>query len=53
MILSIIIGLLIWFVLPLLLDDSIKKKKHKKALKMCCKICGMVIIVMAIIGYLF
>ena len=50
MVLSIIIGLMVWFVLPLLFENSIKKKHHKKALRMCCKICGIAIVVMAIIS---
>jgi hypothetical protein len=50
MILSIIIGLLVWFVLPILLENTIKKKRYRKALRMSCKICGIAIIVMAVIG---
>ena len=30
--------------------NSIRKKHHKKALKMCCKISGIAIVVMAIIS---
>ena len=50
MVLSIIIGLMVWFVLPILLENSVRKKHHKKALKMCCKISGIAIVVMAIIS---
>ena len=50
MVLSIIIGLMVWFVLPILFENSIRKKHHKKALKMFCKICGIAIVVMAIIS---
>lgn len=50
MVLSIIIGLMVWFVLPILFENSVRKKHHKKALKMCCKISGIAIVVMAIIS---
>ena len=44
MIISIIIGLCIWFVVPILLEGHIKKKNNKKAMKMTCKIIGIVVI---------
>ena len=50
MALSIILGFLVWFVLPILLEALVKKKHHKKAIRMSCKICGIAIIVMAIIS---
>lgn len=49
MIISIIIALLVWFVIPILLEDKIKKKNHKKATKATCMILGVVIIVMSIV----
>jgi len=52
MIISIIIGLCIWFVVPILLEGQIKKKKNKKALSMLCRIIGLVIIAYALIHYL-
>ena len=52
MIISIIIGLSIWFVVPILLESHIKGKNNKKALKMFCTILGVVIIGWAIINYL-
>ncbi len=52
MIISIIFGLCIWLVLPILLDGQIKKKKYKKAIAMFCRIVGVVIIVSAILHYL-
>ncbi len=52
MIISIVVGLCIWFVVPILLEGSIKRKNNKKALRMACKIIGVVIIVWAIISYL-
>jgi uncharacterized protein YqhQ len=50
MILSIIIGLSIWFVIPILLENKFKKKKNKAALKMLCKIIGLVIVIAALIN---
>ena len=44
MIISIIIALCIWFVVPILLDGHIKKKNNRKALRMVCKIIGATII---------
>jgi len=52
MILSIIIGLCIWFVVPILLEDQIKKKNNKKALRMICLIIGAVIIIWTIINHI-
>lgn len=52
MIVSIIIGLSIWFVLPILFEDKLKKKKNKAASKMLCKIIGLSIIIAALINYL-
>jgi Co/Zn/Cd efflux system component len=50
MILLIIIGLCIWFVVPIMLNGHVKRKNNKKALSMTCKIIGAVIIVWAIIS---
>ena len=52
MILSIIIGLCIWFVVPILLEGRIKGKNNKKALKMVCKIVGVVIICWTIFNHI-
>jgi len=52
MIISVILGLCIWLVVPILMEDQIKKKKNKKALKMLCRIIGLVIIVCALVNYL-
>lgn len=51
MILSIIIALCIWFVVPILLEGHIKKKNNKKAMKMACKIIGAVILCWTIISH--
>lgn len=44
MIVSIIVGLCIWLVVPILLEGRIKRKNNKKAIKMTCKIIGIAII---------
>lgn len=51
-IITIIIGLVIWLVIPILTNDAIKKKSHKKAIAMLCRIIGIAIIVVAIVNYL-
>lgn len=50
MIIAVIIGLCIWFVIPILLENKFKKKKNKAALKMLCKIIGLVIVIAALIN---
>ena len=50
---SIVIGLLVWLVLPLLLENIGKKSNHKKAISLSCKILGIAIIAGAVIGRLF
>ena len=51
MIITVIIGLCIWFVIPILLEGKIKKKKNKNALKMLCRIVGVVIIIWAFLNH--
>ena len=51
-IVKIIIGIIIWFVVPILTNDAIKKKAYKKAVAMLCQIIGITIIVMSIINYI-
>ena len=53
MIISFIIGLCIWFVIPIILENNFKKKKNKAALRMVCKIIGLVIVIAALINGLF
>ncbi|MBQ7495251.1 MAG: hypothetical protein IJT75_05800 [Bacteroidaceae bacterium] len=51
---GIIIGLLIWFVLPIVLDAAQtkkRKKKWKRAIEMTCRIVGIVIIVVAVLKH--
>ncbi len=52
MIISLILGLCIWFVVPILLEGQIRKKRNRKALKMLCRIMGVIIIAWAIINYI-
>lgn len=52
MIITIIIGLCIWFVVPILLQSRIKKKNNKKALRMLCRILGAVIIVWTLLKFI-
>lgn len=52
MIISIIIGLCIWFVVPILLEGRIKRKNNRKALGMVCKIVGVVIICWTIYNHI-
>lgn len=52
LIISIIIGLTIWLVLPIIISDSLKKKSSKKAVSMLCKIVGIAIIAVAVINFI-
>lgn len=49
---SIIIGLVIWLVIPILTNGSIKKKSHRKAIAMLCRIVGIAIIIISVANYL-
>ena len=49
---SIIIGLVIWLVVPILVNDSVKKKAHRKALSLLCRIVGIAIIAVSIFNFL-
>lgn len=51
-IIFIIIGLVIWLVIPILTNDSIKKKSHGKAIAMLCRIVGIAIIIISVANYL-
>lgn len=50
MIFNIVLGLIIWLVLPLLVQGWIKQANVRKALETLCKIIGIAIIVMAVWG---
>lgn len=47
-IITIIVGLGVWFVLPILFNDALRRRSHKKAVAMLCKIVGIVLIVLAV-----
>ena len=53
MIFGIVIGLLVWFVVPILFENSGKKKKKKqqKAVAMTCRIIGINIIVVSVLKH--
>lgn len=51
-IVSLIIGLVIWFVVPVLTNDALKKKAQRKAVALLCRIIGIAIIAVTIINYL-
>lgn len=51
-IITIIIGLIIWLVVPILTNDSLKKKTHKKAAALLCRIIGIVIIIISVVNHL-
>lgn len=48
MIFNIVVGLIIWLVLPLLLQGWVKRANVRRAIDMLCKIVGLAIIVMAV-----
>lgn len=51
-VISIIIGLVIWLVIPILTNDSIKKKSQRKAIAMLCRIVGIAIVIISVANYL-
>lgn len=51
-IVTIIIGLITWLIVPILINDSLKKKSHKKAVVMLCRIIGIAIIITSVVNYL-
>ena len=51
MLISIIIGLCVWLVLPILLNGHVKKKKSKKAISLTCAIIGIAVIVWSVFRY--
>ncbi len=53
MIITVVIGLIIWFAVPLFFKDKYKKKKNKyKAIKMICQIVGIAIIIVSVVRYI-
>lgn len=51
-IISIIIGLVIWLVVPILTNEAVKKKSHRKAIAMLCRIVGIAIIAIAVFNFI-
>ena len=54
MIIGIIIGLLIWFVVPMFLTDGKRRKRKKRKqqmIELTCKIIGLVIIVFSLVRH--
>lgn len=51
-IITIIIGLVIWLVIPILTNDALKKKAQRKAVAMLCRIVGIAIIIISVVNYL-
>ena len=52
MAISIIVGLCVWLVLPIMFGGRFRKKKNKKAFAMFCKIVGIVVIAFGIINHI-
>ena len=54
MIIGIIIGLLIWFVVPMFFTDGKRRKRKKRkqqTIELTCKIIGLVIIVFSLVRH--
>lgn len=54
MIIGIIIGLLIWFVVPMFFTDGKRRKRKKRnqqMIELTCKIIGLVIIVFSLVRH--
>lgn len=49
---AIIIGLAVWLVIPILTDSTLKKKAHRRAVAMLCRIVGIAIVAVALFRYL-
>jgi quinol-cytochrome oxidoreductase complex cytochrome b subunit len=50
MIVTIIISLILWFVVPLLIDGRVKRKSDRKAYKILCRIIAIAILAVAVFG---
>lgn len=50
MIVTIIISLILWFVVPLLIDGRVKRKSDRKAYRILCRIIAVAILVVAVFG---
>ena len=50
MIIFIIISLILWFVVPLLIDGRVKRKSDRKAYRILCRIIAVAILIVTIFG---
>lgn len=50
MIITVIISLILWFVVPLLIDGRVKRKSDRKAYRLLCRIIAIAILVVAVFG---
>lgn len=53
MIIIILLGVIVWFVLPLFLIGKVKKKSDKKAFAMLCKVIGLFLIAWGMYQFIF
>lgn len=51
MIAIIVVGLIVWFVVPLVYEEGKSRKKYKATVRMLCRIIGLAIIVGGILHY--
>lgn len=51
-VIAIVIGFVVWLVVPLLINDHVKRKAQKKAVSMLCRIVGIAIISVAVLKYI-
>jgi uncharacterized membrane protein YjfL (UPF0719 family) len=51
-VITVVVGLIVWKVIPILTNDTIKRKSYRKAIAVLCKIIGIAIIIMSILNYL-
>ena len=50
MIITIILSLVLWFVVPLLIDGRVKRKSDRKAYKILCRIIAIAILAVDVFG---
>ena len=50
MVISIITSLVLWFVVPLLIDGRVKRKSDRKAYRLLCRIIAVAILIVSIFG---
>jgi hypothetical protein len=52
MILGILIGLIVWFVVPIYWNQYVKRKKNKIVVKRLCTVIGIFIVVLSSLKYI-